>query len=224
MNFFENYNLLILVFLLLPLFLAVLCSYFSAIRNYGSIINKPQWKKTVGAIIGIMFFGIIIAIFIHDCFVLKKYVSIVWMFLFFVIDIVLIVLSRFVPKIDKWIEEKAQTGNRDQNNNQKSKKKNKYSSLETTVNYIEIVLTVFSQFTFAGFIICSIILRIVLLKNNYLNATSIEVTLKYWEVIATGVSIISIVIYLHTIYSSLANPKQMPDDTQLNNVKDRLAE
>lgn len=264
MKFFENRDLLALIFLITPLFISGLYAYLFTIRKYGSIINKPPWKKTVGAIIGITFYGIIILFFGYDYFLQKKYGLITVIVLSLILAIVAIFLSKFTPRVNELIEEatriktkqekeeakkrkqkkKAQrklkktkntasqqkpTYNPSQQtksaqNASQPKKKAKLPSHETTVNYIGVVLTTFSQAVFTLFIICSIILRAVLLKDPQLNPESINSTLRYWETIAIGASIISIAIYFHTIYVSLASPKQMPNDTELNNIKERLTD
>lgn len=249
MKFFEDYYLLLLVFLIFPLLLAVGGAYFSTIRNYGSIIKKPPWKKTVESIVGVMFFGFVLGIYIHNYILSRAYKSIILIFTSFIVTIVLIFLSRFMPAVkeevkrtvkkvaeevvekaaEKAIEKEVKKElkkwfNVDPANQSYTKRREKNPSPEETASYINIVLTVFSRFVFAGFIICSLFLRIILLKFDSFNHASIERTLRYWDIAAIGISIISTSVYLHTIYTSLTNPSAIPDNTQLSNVKDRLAE
>ncbi len=225
MDFFESKDLLTLTFLIVPLFLAGSIAYCFTVQKYGSIINKPPWKKTVGAIIGITFYGTIMLFFWHDYFLQKKYGSIVFTVITLLLAIVAIFLSKFIPRFNEWFENATKISvAKEREEKKRRQKKTASTSREITVNYIGVVLTTFSHTAFTLFIICSITLRTVLLKIKQIDSTSIDFTLAYWEKIAIGISIISIAIYFHTIYISLASPKQMPNDTELNSVKERLSD
>lgn len=226
MAFFESKDLLTLTFLIVPLFLSGIIAYCFTVQKYGSIINKPPWKKTVGAIIGITFYGIVMLFFWHDYFLQKKYGSIAFTIIILVLAIIAIFLSKFIPRFNEWFESAAKIKtSKEKEEKKRRQKKTASASREITVNYIGVVLTTFSHTVFTLFIICSIILRTLLLSNDKpIDSIPIDVTLAYWEKIAIGVSIIAISIYFHTIYVSLASPKQIPNDTELNNVKERLTD
>lgn len=229
MSFFESYENLMAIFLFIPLAISTCLSYLTVIKNYGSVINIPEWKKAIGAISCEIFFISVLVIFFYKYIKVGNWKMLIIIALTFVCGIIFLIIKQFIPQIDNWFhkitkEEDAKANNQDTDTAKRSVKKISGRG-EKITDYIGIILSAFSRFTFGLYIIITISLRIIIqYKQSEIDANTIVQILTCWEITALIISVIETLVRASAICAILTEPKPIPDDTALNRIKERLSE
>lgn len=224
MKFLENFDLLLPVFVFIPLAVSASFSYMLTIRNYGAAVYNPPWKKIISSITNEIFFLFVFGVYIKGHIYHKEWKGLTLTILFFIMCFGIIIISRFFPRINEHIRNKTATKEEKTKVKKQVMNRRKIDSnrMIPMSEYIGVVLSYFSRFTFAMFILIIIILNAILNTYNNINNEAISKVITYWNIIANVVTSISISINSHLIFELLSEQRNIPNDSKINKLKERL--
>lgn len=223
MSFLENFEVMLSTLVFIPLAISASLSYTMTVRNYGAVVYNPSWKKIISSITNEIFFVFIFGLYIVKYYNSKNWGKLVTTISYLIICFCVIIISRFFPKINNRLKEWAKINGKKPIDDPKRKKgKNSPDRLSSISGYISVVLSYFSLITFAMFILVTIILYIIANKFNKLGFENVLKIINYWNIIANVVTSVSISVNGHLIFKLLSEKNTIPNDSEINKIKERL--